>query len=340
MKKQSERAKTDLTPRPVDASFAASLLPARPDDGNKGTFGRALLFCGSERYRGAACLSAEAALSGGAGLVEVASCESVVSLVLSRAPSVIGTAYTPSSSGAYLPTEPTAKATAILVGCGSGCSKRLCLSLSELLKTTGCPIVLDADAVNSLALSRLTSLELLSAAARPVILTPHPLEFARLSGLSLDEINADRVGVASRFAKEYGVTLVLKGKGTVIASPDGEIAVNTSGGSGLAKGGSGDVLSGLLVSLLAQGMNPRAAAILAVYLHGAAGDALSAEYSPYGVRPDDLPRQISREISRLLSRTEPAFRGTGPVVPNHPQGVDVIRPLCGRYIICAFTRSM
>ena len=291
--------KKQPTVRKTDAALAASLLPARKADGNKGTFGRALLFCGSEGYRGAACLAAEGALAGGAGLVELASCEAVVSLVLSRAPSVIGTAYAPSGIGAYLPLHLTKKATAILVGCGSGRSERLALSVFELLKTPGCPVVLDADALNSLALMRGGLLDTLKGAARPVVLTPHPLEFSRLSGLSLDEINADRVGVAQKFAKEYGVTLVLKGAGTVIASPNGEVTVNTTGGSGLAKGGSGDVLAGLITSLIAQGTAPRDAAILAVYLHGAAGDALTKEYSAYGVRPDDLPREIARQAARL-----------------------------------------
>ncbi|MBR4770722.1 MAG: NAD(P)H-hydrate dehydratase [Clostridia bacterium] len=291
--------KKQPTVRKTDAALAASLLPARKADGNKGTFGRALLFCGSEGYRGAACLAAEGALAGGAGLVELASCEAVVSLVLSRAPSVIGTAYAPSGNGAYLPLHLAKKATAILVGCGSGASERLALSVFELLKTPGCPVVLDADALNSLALMRGGLLDALKGAARPVVLTPHPLEFSRLSGLSLDKINADRVGVAQKFAKEYGVTLVLKGAGTVIASPNGEVTVNTTGGSGLAKGGSGDVLAGLLTSLIAQGTAPRDAAILAVYLHGAAGDALTKEYSAYGVRPDDLPREIARQAARL-----------------------------------------
>ena len=300
MKKQSVQ-ENNASPRQLDATFAASLLPDRPDDVNKGNFGRALLFCGSETYRGAACLASEGALAGGAGLVELASCESVVSLVLSRAPSVIGTAYVPSEIGAYLPLKLTEKATAVLVGCGSGRSERLCLSLYELMNTPGCPVVLDADALNSLALKRDTSLERLKAAARPLILTPHPLEFSRLSGLAPDAIAADRAGVAARFAKEYGVTLVLKGKGTVIAAPDGALAVNTTGGSGLAKGGSGDVLAGLIVSLAASGIAPFDAAALAVYLHGAAGDALSREYSPLGVRPDDLPREIARQAARLYA---------------------------------------
>ncbi len=286
-------------PRKTDAALAGSLLPVRPTEGNKGTFGRALLFCGSEQYRGAACLASEGALAGGAGLVELASCEAVVSLVLTRAPSVIGTAYVPSEIGAYLPLKLTEKATAILVGCGSGKSERLCLSLFELLKTPGSPVVLDADALNSLALKRETALEVLKNAARPVILTPHPLEFSRLSGIPLDSISRDRAGAAAEFAATYGVTLVLKGAGTVIASPDGEVTVNTTGGSGLAKGGSGDVLAGLLVSLVAQGVEPYAASILAVYLHGAAGDALTKEYSEMGVRPDDLPREIARQTARL-----------------------------------------
>ena len=303
MKKQSVQENTAL-PRPLDATLAASLLPDRPDDGNKGTFGRALLFCGSESYRGAACLAAEGALAGGAGLTEIASCESVVSLVLSRAPSVVGTAYVSSEIGAYLPLRLTGKATAVLVGCGSGRSERLCLALYELLNTPGCPVVLDADALNSLSLKREISLDRLKNAARPVILTPHPLEFSRLSGLSPEAIASRRADAARAFAKEYGVTLVLKGKGTVIAAPDGSIAVNTTGGSGLAKGGSGDVLAGLIVSLTASGLSPFAASALAVYLHGAAGDALTVTRSPLGVRPDDLPREISRQAALLYASRE------------------------------------
>ncbi|HBJ19079.1 MAG TPA: NAD(P)H-hydrate dehydratase, partial [Clostridiales bacterium] len=154
----------------------------------------------------------------------------------------------------------------------------------------------DADALNALSHDRDEARELLSHAKRKVILTPHPREFARLFGKSVEEIQLHRMEEALTFAEEMGVTLVLKGAGTIVT--DGETCyLNATGSSALAKAGSGDVLAGFLAALAAGGMNPTDAAALAVYYHGLAADTLASEFSTFGVTPSDLPKQIAREIS-------------------------------------------
>jgi NAD(P)H-hydrate epimerase len=196
--------------------------------------------------------------------------------------------------------ELSARHTSTLIGSGSGISRELYEMTEKLITAEGGPLVLDADAINSLA--RFGSAELLKKAKRRVILTPHPMEFSRISGISTEEINSARIKVAREFAKEHNCILVLKGAGTVIT--DGErVFINSSGSSALAKGGSGDALSGLMVSLLAFLRDPLEAAAAAVYIHGAAGDKLAEEYSEYGVTPSDLPKEMARVFLKI-GRTE------------------------------------
>ena len=191
------------------------------------------------------------------------------------------------------------KASAVLVGCGSGVSVPLLGVLWEMLASEGAPLVIDADGLNSLALHREESLHRLRKSKRDVILTPHPLELSRLMGLQTSKIQGERIGSARAFAEETGATVVLKGAGTVIVTAGERIALNPTGGPALSKAGSGDVLAGTAAAFLAQGMKPHQAACLAVYLHGAAGDALAEELSEYGVLPGDLPSAIAKEIRAL-----------------------------------------
>ena len=166
-----------------------------------------------------------------------------------------------------------------------------------MIQSEGAPLVLDADAINAIA--KYSSAQLLLQAKRPLVLTPHPLEFSRLSGYSVDFIQANRISCAKEFAKTYNCTLLLKGAATVIT--DGEaVLVNSSGSSALAKGGSGDVLAGLLVSLLAYSKDALSASAIAAYLHGTAGDRLAEKYSEYGVTPSDLPKEVARVIADTL----------------------------------------
>jgi NAD(P)H-hydrate epimerase len=188
------------------------------------------------------------------------------------------------------------KQNAILVGSGSGCSTSVFEIIKALLEIPGAPIVIDADGINSIV--HFGSCELLRTAKRGVILTPHPLEFSRLSGTSVDQILANRYSAAKSFAKEYGCVLLLKGAATVITDGDNTY-INGSGSSALAKAGSGDVLSGLIVSILAYKKDLLTSAALAAYIHGRCGDELSREYSSYGVTPSDIPKKVAKIMAEI-----------------------------------------
>ena len=286
----------------TDRDLAKSLLPHRPENSNKGSFGKALVITGSEKYRGAAHLSLEAALRGGAGLVAYLGIPTLADELTMKYPEAIylrenieqgldddGVARILDLSAAY---------SSIIVGSGSSPSPSLYRLVEAFLTTEGAPIVLDADAINSIAAYGDGSADVLKGAKRPVILTPHPLEFARLAGKSVTEVQSNRLTLARKFAYDHGCTVLLKGAATVVT--DGNITyLNGTGSSALAKAGGGDVLAGLLASILAQGAPPLAATALAAYLHGAAGDGLSESYSQYGVTPSDLPREIARVMASL-----------------------------------------
>ena len=281
----------------TDAALAASLLPKREQNTSKGSFGRAALITGSERYVGAAMLALEAALRGGAGYIDFLGSAALCESLRMRFPEAIYTLldYTVDSGREALVAQ-TSRAGAILVGSGCESTEALYLAVAELLSTDGAPVVLDADAIN--AISSYGNTNIIRNSHRRVILTPHPLEFSRLTGYTVEEIQSDRLTLARDFAASHGCILVLKGSGTVIT--DGDISyVNSSGSSALAKAGSGDVLAGLLTSLLAFSTDALKTAALAVYIHGRAGDNLAVELSEFGVTPSDLPRECARVIAEL-----------------------------------------
>lgn len=269
------------------------LLPRRGDNTHKGSYGHLLLLAGSRAYRGAAHLAAKGALRMGAGLITLAADESVLSGVLPALPELI---LAPLSEDAPLSTELTRGKSAVLIGSGSGATAATAERLTALLTSEGGPLLIDADALTVLA-ERL-GVSALKEAKRKVILTPHPGEMARLCGVPVAEVQADRLTVARRFAAEYGVTLVLKGAGTVVAEGE-QFSIDTSGTPALAKGGSGDVLAGAIASLLATGLAPFSAASLAVWLHGAAGERLAEEYSEAGVRPLELADAMARLLREV-----------------------------------------
>ena len=281
----------------TDEPLAKALLPKRAENTNQGSFGKALLVTGSDKYEGAGRLTLEAALRGGAGIVGFTSSRSLREKMIKDFPEAIYYSFEDEDGiSADEISALSAKHTSTLVGSGSGVSENLYKAVSSLIRTEGGPLVIDADAINSL--SKYGSCEELKSAKRSLILTPHPLEFSRLIGLDVKEINSARLKVAKRFALEYNCILVLKGAGTVIT--DGKrVYINSSGNSALAKGGSGDALSGLLVSLLAFSSSPIEAAALAVYIHGRAGDNLAEEYSEYGVTPSDLPKEMAKVVRSL-----------------------------------------
>jgi ADP-dependent NAD(P)H-hydrate dehydratase len=252
--------------------------PERPIDGHKGTFGSVLVVAGSEGMSGAACLTGRAALHGGAGLVTVAIPRCILHIVATGHPSYM-TLPLPDADGCLSvdAVEPintaVKKRTAIAIGPGLGQNESVRHVIHHVYQHCSQPMVVDADALNAFA----TATEKLSDRPdkAPRILTPHPGEFSRLTGYDTISISKQREKLAIEFARRYRVILLLKGENSIIT--DGHsVAVNPTGDTGLATGGSGDVLTGLIASLLAQGMDAFDAAQLGAYLHGLAGECASA----------------------------------------------------------------
>ncbi len=284
----------------VDAELAAQLIPKRENNTNKGSFGKCALLVGSEKYRGAALLALESALRFGAGYVTLYAEKEHFSELLGAFPEAIFSERAAFSDMTERDTEKLSLAlsrhSAILIGSGTDASAGLEMLTRTLVCTQGAPLVIDAGAINALAEKPAAASDLLKRAKRKIILTPHPLEFARLIGASADEVQRSRLTLAQDFAKKHGVILVLKGAATVIT--DGKRTyINSSGSSALAKAGSGDCLAGALASVIASapGRELELCALTA-YIHGAAGDSLEKIYSALGVTPSDLPKEMARKL--------------------------------------------
>ena len=185
------------------------------------------------------------------------------------------------------------KATVCLVGCGMGNRQDTSKIVKELILHAVCPIIIDADGINCLA----DNIDILKAAKSTLILTPHPGEMARLTGKSIADIQSDRITAAKEFAAQHQLVLILKGAGTIVTNGE-RVYVNTTGNPGMAKGGSGDALSGIIAALLAQGIPPLDAAACGVFLHGAAGDAAAHCFSQRGMTPTDLLAQLPLLLSQ------------------------------------------
>ncbi len=264
-------------------------LPDRPDDAHKGTFGRVLIIAGSRGMNGAAILSATAALRTGAGLVSVAIPEGIISIVAGYEPSYLTIPLAEDEHGRIAKSsldelhQRISSMEAVGMGPGLGQSDGLAEVVSDVYQGTSQPLVVDADGLNLLARSPAQ----LSEHDGPRVLTPHPGEFARLTGEKIDSNSKHREQAAIKFAAEHEIVLVLKGPVTIIT--DGErIAVNTTGNSGMATGGTGDVLTGIITSLLAQGMEPFDAAQMGAHVHGLAGDIVAEQSSQRGMIASDL----------------------------------------------------
>ena len=265
----------------------ASWLPDRPEDGHKGTFGKVLIAGGSVGFSGAPVLAARAAVRGGTGLVFLGVPRSVWPAAAVKCDSAMPFPLPEDAAGrmtdaaAAALSEKLSGCDAGLLGPGLGQSEQLDTLVTRVLETAECPMVVDADGLN--ALSR--HMDILSRAKAPWILTPHDGEYQRLSG---HLPGPDRGAEALAFARKYRCILVLKGHRTVVAAPDGQVYENTTGNHGMAKGGSGDALAGLILSLLGQGMEPVQAAAAGVWIHGRAGDRAAMDKSFRGMTPSDL----------------------------------------------------
>lgn len=275
-------------------------LSPRPRAAHKGDFGRVLVLAGSRGMSGAAILAGTAALRGGAGLVRVAVPRSIAGIVAGAHPCYM-TADLPEDARGRLAVnddlrEHLAWASVAVVGPGWGQSDDLGAILAEIVTTFAGPLVLDADALNLLAQGRL---ELLQQRTAPTLLTPHPGEFARLSGQEVAPTEQRRLEAATTFAQENPCVLVLKGAGTIVADRQRQY-INRTGNPGLATGGTGDVLAGLLGALLGQGLDPFEAAALGVYLHGDAGDRAAARLGEPSLLATDVLDELSQAMRSRL----------------------------------------
>lgn len=293
---------------PITPELARSMMPMRPDDSFKGTFGKALVVAGSRKYTGAAGLAIQAALRIGVGLVFGAIPNSIHTALAASIPEAIWLLL-PEEDGAItsLVSEekaslfPTEGKDAVLVGPGLNQTEGTQAYLLGLLahlrdQMPDLPLVADAEALNILSRQR----EWHNLLPNRVVLTPHEMEFSRLTGLALDEIHSNRYEVAVTYAQKWRQVLILKGPNTLVVSPEGECRVLPFANSVLAHGGSGDVLAGLIVGLLAQGLSPFNAATLAVWLHARAAELALAEVGHAAATlPSDILRQIGKAMTSL-----------------------------------------
>lgn len=294
----------------LDGETVSRLLPARQKDSHKGDYGHVLVVAGSKGKTGAALMAANACLRSGAGLVTLAAPESLADIFQSRATEEMIIPLPDDGSGmlAFEAADEILKfaferADVIAVGPGIGVSVDTGKIISELVLKSTIPLVIDADGINSLG----GESRILRKAKSPVILTPHPGEMARLLKVTeygRRDIAKDRINAALSFSKQTGAYLILKGAPTIIASPEGNAFINTTGNPGMATAGSGDVLTGIIASLLGQGINPLEASVSGVFIHGLAGDIAAQKTGEHSLIASDIIRHLPDAFIQLLDNSK------------------------------------
>lgn len=290
----------------ITLETARNLLPERKAESNKGTYGKVLNIAGCMNYQGAAYLSSVAPLKVGAGLVTLATIESVINNLASSAPWIT---FFPLrdcdekciASDAFLELKEVIADYDVL-SVGPGLSDKpavgeFVIQLVKYLEDNDKKIVLDADALNVLAKQGIEKFPNNS------VITPHPMELSRLINISVDDIQADRIKYAKYTAEKFGCTVVLKGNRTIVCTKNFDIYVNTSGNSALAKAGSGDVLTGIIAGYMSQGLEVEDASILGVYLHGLCGELASNDLTQYCVLATDQIDYIPKAIKKILGES-------------------------------------
>lgn len=291
----------------VTADDIAQMLPVRKPNAHKGDAGRVVIAAGSPGFTGAAAMSAFAAVKAGGGLVSLLtplSCRDILSTkltevmvhgLLERMPGVLGGA----AEGDIL--QRTAKADVLAIGPGLGTSENTTQVVLNILKNATKPVVIDADAITALK----GNMNILPKMQVAKVLTPHPGEMARITGIDISVIDRERINVAAHYAKEWKATVVLKGAPTVVALPDGTTYLNSTGCPAMATGGSGDVLTGVLAALIASGMPVEKAAVAAVYLHGLAGEIASE--GEIGLAASDIALAIPKARKAIYEQEDLQF---------------------------------
>ena len=264
----------------------------RPSHSNKGTFGRLLVIAGTVNMAGAAVLTGKGAYASGCGLVRILTPEENRIIIQTSLPEAILSTYSIENLDEDIIKTAIAWSDAVLIGPGLGTGKVAERILNLVLECAEVPVVLDADALNLVA----KNMEMLEQSHQEIIVTPHMMEMSRLTGKSIEELQAEFLGASREFADTYHVTCVLKDERTAISIPESMTYLNLSGNAGMATAGSGDVLAGIIGSLMAQGYHSADAAPLAVYLHGVAGDYMVKETGKAGLMAADLVEGIRRVL--------------------------------------------
>ena len=284
----------------ADDALIRRLLSPRRQDTHKGDYGRAFLLCGATGFTGAAYFAAESAVRSGAGLVDLLVPQTVyqtVAVKLNEAmvyPVACSEEGVVSQSALPVLLERASRADAMLIGCGLGRGTGPETVVLSLLENAGVPVVVDADGINALCAHK----DRIADIQAEIILTPHDGELSRLLGEKPVRDGEARTAAAVRIARMLGVTLVMKGHRTVTADSAGRVCVNTTGNAGMARGGSGDVLAGIITALAAQGLSPFDAAAAGVYIHGLAGDMARSAYGELGMTPTDMIRLLPQAFFR------------------------------------------
>ena len=283
----------EYIPRVFGESDAMSVISPRKRDSHKGDFGKLLNVAGCSAMSGAAALSTKAALRSGAGLVTLASVESVVNRIAASVPEATYLLLDPDKNGSAAENCGTAIAeesrnkTALSIGCGLSVTAGTKSIVKKVIKEAACPIILDADGINCIV----DNIDIIRDAKNKLIITPHAGELARLSKVSTEEAVRDRLTLAVNLAREFGVIVVAKGVPNYVAG-DGRVYVISAGNPGLSRGGSGDVLTGIIAAFCAQGIPPIEAAAAGVFVHGAAADIAAEELSQTAMLPSDVIKSL------------------------------------------------
>ncbi|MGE5397134.1 MAG: NAD(P)H-hydrate dehydratase [Chitinophagales bacterium] len=288
----------------ITEDLLKQLLVARPVESHKGTYGHVLVVGGSTGLTGAVVLSASSALTSGAGLVTAAVPESLLPIIENQVAEVMTAPLNETIQKAIaleaLPAIENLLGTVSVCAIGPGMSRysEAHAILRAILEKSGIPVVIDADGLNALA----EDINIVKNRQIPIVLTPHPGEMARLLGKSIEEVQAKRLELARNAAQEWGVTVVLKGARTIVAWPNGETYLNVTGNPAMATAGSGDVLTGIIAGLIAQGVRPNLAACAGVYLHGRAGDYSKERLGERGTVAGDLVRCLPEVLKAFETR--------------------------------------
>lgn len=281
----------------IDWTYLTEHMHCRAPESDKNTYGRVLAICGCRDYIGAPFFAAQAAVRTGSGIVTLAVPACIYPILAGKLNEPVFLPLETDANGKitaeHLPD--LARRAAILAGPGLGLSGGVTKAVQKIILEADCPLVIDADGINALA----GHIDIVEKARHPVVLTPHEREFSRICDVTR---TGDRAEESVAFAKKHRCVLLRKGHRTIIAGPDGAVLCNVHGNPGMAKGGSGDVLAGIILSLLGQGLEPLPAAACGAYLHSRAGDLCANEIGEFGMTPTDLLGYIPRVLKPLNSR--------------------------------------